>query len=249
MLTFQDGLALLGNKSKKSLKRNTHLVRCDDDTLGVMLHTTIVVYIFRSGIYQYHTAGWRNTTVRNRINEYGPKPIHIKHNQWMLDNFIFDEGVRLKSDGEIITPLRFVDLKRKQTLDYKVMTYVNKYCDHVMKHGLKIAGKEENPWTVNLKANEPLFPSSADCWSCYFGLTSQEHLQEPMGVKHLLEHIDENYFVPSLLAKAIITTTVGVPYEIWNKFSEEVNQGKITSVKKVLKKYFRERKSLLIDLM
>jgi hypothetical protein len=246
MLTFQQGLDFLGDKPKKALEHKTYLVKYDDDTLGVVFHTTIVVYIFRSGIYQYDTGGWRNTSVKNRINKYGPKKIHHKHGMWMLDNSIFDDGVRLNTNGDILTPLRTVAVKQKQTLDSKVLKYVNNFCDHVLKHGLKLAGNIDNPWHVDLKGQELLFPGVGDCWSCYFGLTSDSHLKEPLGVQHLLEHIENSYFVPSLLAKAIITTTDNpVPYLVWNDIAEEVNQGNADSVKKVLKKYFRARKSLM----
>lgn len=45
-------------------------------------------------------------------------------------------------------------------------------------------------------------PSGADCWACYMETADGESLGDVTGNDHLLSHIEEDYFVPTLLSRA-----------------------------------------------
>ena len=47
-------------------------------------------------------------------------------------------------------------------------------------------------------------PSGTDCWFCHMGTEDGKSLGDSWGDKdHLIQHIDEMYFVPSLLQRAV----------------------------------------------
>ena len=261
-LTFEAGLEKLKGKDSKKLENNTYLVKVDAETLGVKLHNTIVVYIFKSGNYQYDTGGWRTVTTKDRINRYGPARVHQENNIWYIGNGVFEDGVRLDSNGKVLSKLRVPDAvqKKKRKLDKLVRTYINGFADHVVKNGLKPGEKEQSEWDVVTLGErpKPLEPGPGDCWAGYFGLQKgeggkvEDKLQEPLGVQHLLDHMTEEdgpYFVPSLLWKAITTAGYTNPSFIWHSIASDAVRGRTDFLKRVLTGYFRKRKPALLDLM
>ncbi len=55
-----------------------------------------------------------------------------------------------------------------------------------------------------LKAGEVPLPSGGDCWFCLMGNDEGKTWGEVSGdTSHLVEHIEEDYFVPSLLVRAV----------------------------------------------
>lgn len=259
VLTYKDAALLLGNKPKRKLGNNTYLVRHAEDALGVKLHETIVVYIFKSGVYQYDSGGWQTVTTKYRINEYGPVKIHQKNNIWYIGDYIFADGVRVRKNGTILNkkllrlPKEVEDKKRK--LDKLVRNYIKGFGEHIQKNGLQTVVNdqptEQNPWKVvdlNDKP-QPLAPGPGDCWACYFGLTSKDALKEPLGVEHLLQHMLEDYYVPSLLWKAILTAGYTNPPFIWQHIDQFARRGDVKMVSQILNGYFRKRKSAMLELV
>lgn len=55
----------------KPIARNTWVVRVDDDTFGVKLHSTVVVRVHRGGKKTVYSGGWLTQTTRARINRFG----------------------------------------------------------------------------------------------------------------------------------------------------------------------------------
>lgn len=254
-ITYADGVKALGSRPKRKLGNNTYLVRVDDETLGVKLHETIVVYIFKSGIYQYDTGRWRTVTTKSRINQYGPVKVHQANNIWYIGDGVFEDGVRIDSDGKVLTKLRVPDAvqRQKRKLDKLTLAYIKGFCEHVKENGLKIGDipKDEPQWKVGAldKKAGPLEPTSGDCWACYFGLSHDSVLKEPMGVDHLLQHFEESYYVPSLLWKAILTTGYTNPSFIWQSIAADARRGDTRFLGRVLTGYFRKRKPALLELM
>lgn len=256
-LSYEEGLAKLKGKDQKELENNTYLVKVDDETLGVKLHNTIVVYIFKSGIYQLDTGGWRTSTSKNRINRYGPASVYQKNNIWYIGEGIFEDGVRVNAEGKVLTKQRGVNEveAKKRKLDRMVLKYIKGFGEHVIRNGLQVdkADKptEQSPWKVVelVEGPKPIAPGPGDCWACYFGITSDDPLKEPLGVEHLLEHMLEAYFVPSLLWKAIVVGGYQNPGFIWHSIASDARRGENRLLRLVLTAYFRKRKPALLDLM
>lgn len=259
-LSFDEGLARLKGKSQKKLENNTYLVQVDAETLGVKLHDTIVVYIFKSGIYQLNTGGWKSATTKDRINKYGPARVSQKNGIWYIGEGIFEDGVRVNSKGKVLTPQRGVQEteSKKRKLDRMVRTYIKGFGKHIIANGLQTGSpvglNQKSEWSVVklVDGPQPLAPNKGDCWACYFGLSSDDPLKEPLGVQHLLEHmIDEAgpYYVPSLLWKAILTGRYVNPSFIWGHMDADAKRGKSDFAERVLTAYFRKRKSKLLELI
>jgi len=259
-LSYEEGLAKLKGKEKKPLENNTYLVKVDDKTLGVKLHDTIVVYIFKSGVYQLDTGGWRSVTTKDRINRYGPARVNQKNNIWYIGDGIFEDGVRVNAEGKVLTPQRGVKEveAKKRKLDRMVLKYIKGFGEHVIRNGLQVdkADKptEQSPWKVVelVEGPKPIAPGPGDCWACYFGITSDDPLKEPLGVEHLLQHMLEDdgpYFVPSLLWKAIVVGGYQNPGFIWHHIASDARRGESQFLSRVLTAYFRKRKPALLDLM
>ena len=253
-LSFDDAVKTLKGKDSKKLENNTYLVRVDADSVGVKLHNTVVVYIYKSGNYQYDSGGWRSVTTKDRINKYGPVGIHQKDNVWYIGEGIYEDGVMLDNDGKPLLPLREPDKvqKKKRELDKLVREYVKGYAENAKRVGL-YAGEstqsESSDWDVVRLGErpEPLKPSMGDCWACACGAMSAE---EPMGLDHLLSHFEEKYYVPSLLYKAIVTAGYKDPAFIWAYIAGDINNRKDTSyLERVLTTYFRKKKPALLELL
>ena len=251
-LTFEDGLKVLGNRAQKKLENNTYLVKVDDDTLGVKVHNTIVVYIYKSGNYGLDTGGWRTSLTKDRINSYSPARLHSDNNIWYIGHGIYADGITVDKTGKPLSKLRDPDAvqRKKRTLDKMVRNYIKGFAAHVKANGLynPIDEPEADPWDVVKLGPKPvpLKPGPGDCWACHF---KAEGKPDPLGVDHLLSHmIDEDgpYYVPSLLWNAIANT--GNPPYVWAMMALEVKRGDTRWVERYLTGYFRKRKPALLEL-
>lgn len=261
-LTYEDGLTRLAGKNQKKLENNTWLVVVNQTTLGIKLHETIVVYIFNNGHYQYQTGGWQTLTTKERINHYGPLGIHQEKGIWYIGKHIFADGVLMDSDGKVLneeilrSPSEVQDKKRR--LDLLVKHYIKGFGEHVTQNGLQTTldkkPVEKSPWEIGLLTNDDaphlLAPGAGDCWACWYGLDDHTTSnKEPVGVQHLIEHVTEDYFVPSLLWKAILTGGYVSPEFIWQSIAQQAQRGEINTLRDVLKKYFRDRKTAMLELL
>jgi len=252
-LTFKDGLEVLGSRDQKKLENNTYLVRVDDNTLGVKLHNTIVVYIHRSGNYSLDSGGWRTSTTKDRINNYSPARVHANNNIWYVgDHGVFADGVTVNKTGKPTTKLRNPGEveRKKRRLDKLVREYVKGFAEHVKFNGLytgEEAGEPE-PWDVVKLGPRPvpLKPGPGDCFLCQF----KPEQGKDLGVDHLLSHMTEEdgpYFVPSLLWNAIADT--GNPPYVWSIMALEAKRGDTRWLERYLTAYFRKRKPALLELL
>jgi hypothetical protein len=251
-LTYTDGLKVLGNREQKKLEGNTYLVKVDDNTLGVKVHATIVVYIYQSGNYGLDTGGWRTALTKDRINSYSPARLHSANNIWYVGNHgIYADGVTIDKNGKPLTKLRdpgAVERKKKK-LDKLCRDYVKGFAAHVKANGLYNGEPEAEPepWDVVTLGPKPvpLKPGPGDCFICQFNGTSQS-----IGGEHLLSHMTEEdgpYYVPSLLWNAIADT--GNPPYVWALLALEAKRDDTRLLERYLTAYFRKRKSALLELM
>lgn len=134
-------------------------------------------------------------------------------------------------------------LDMNNNLDLMIDEYIKGFSNHVLINGLAEKSDEKKTWEV-VKVSKPLTPGPGDCWACFFGSSSNE----PLGVKHLLEHMEEKYYVPSLLWTAIVESYKS-PGFIWRYISSEAKIGKIDFLENVLKTHFSKRKIDLLDVM
>jgi len=236
----------LGNRESKKLGRNTYLHR---HALGidicVKLHGTDVLTFKPDGSVVYNTGGWHTNTTKDRMNSYGAGGRWI----WQ-DKGVWTIGTREKrvlyKDGIIITKRGRIiggGTLRESKAALKLKKRVNDYC---------------RAFALALVDGKVPAPGASDCFYCHmvdvksgepFGDASNNH-------GHILSHIEENYFVPSLLEHAV--TAPDAPISIMAKSCiGDIWAGKpmpldglsglvIGQVTKSLRKYIKHRLGMVV---
>jgi len=193
-----------GRRGRRKLQNHTYLERIDEHTVGVRLHDTYVVKLHDDGSTSLDSGGWHTMTTKDRINAYLMDNFAVSSDRgrwyvydvsedrddpqddyrggvyyppkWTKVHRFFD-GIRLAADGTIMNPRRAemeaLD-KRERDLEKRMAKYVKGFL-RALRDGIPM-------------------PGPGDCWGCTSG--------GAMGDSHLLDHFDEDYYVPSLLVNA-----------------------------------------------
>jgi hypothetical protein len=126
-------------------------------------------------------------------------------------------------------------------LTKRIKDYIEGYIDFQIKEYMKP------------NDNNVVMFSTGDCWCCTMRdirLTTfyknLEFLKGAMGVNHTLNHLDEMYFVPSLLKNALYFTSE-VPERTASTMRMEMERMSTFTMEKTLKEYFKNLKPLLIQ--
>jgi hypothetical protein len=192
MFTYNEAITVLdekrGDKSTKKLGNNTYLIR-HDDYIAVKLHNTEVVK-FYADFVELNTGGWHTMTTKARINFYAPCQVAQKLGTWYIDGFLFYDGIKIDYSGNIIS--KKIEPKKHEeqarTMKKKIKNFVNEFVTEMKTNGLDL-------------------PSGGDCWFCCLrpvgNMTSSDI---NMNQDHLLSHMQERYYVPSLLINAMLET-------------------------------------------
>jgi hypothetical protein len=183
---------------RRKLANNTYLTMCENGpqgidgapfSFGIKLHQTEVVTFNRSGLIELDSGGWRTVTTKDRMNraldpgwgKYRWKVWNSSGIWYVGQNNAYDtpyayaDGITLYPDGSVTGEGTTPSVQLKLRKD------VRNYCKRYM----RAFWKEQVPT-----------PSGADCWFCLGVAPSKSS-------DHILSHIEESYFVPSLLALAI----------------------------------------------
>jgi hypothetical protein len=257
MLTFTEAEELLKTarspKAGKPIANNTRLFRRGPDRFAVQLHNTDIVTIERTfeidgkkvrlrgdDVYTLNTGGWRTVTTKERINRYVPGTVYSVRGVWRYDwrhhdgghsACTFEDGMKVTVNGPVAAPRELeeqvVDLAVKRT-EKAIKKYIDGYVEHVKKEGLGI-------------------PGPGDCWGCALNATEAptdplEALAGPMGIDHIMQHLEELYFVPSLLWRAVCVQGYRDPSFIWHYMQKDPSR-----VYSELRSYFTKLKPFLVD--
>ena len=259
-----DGLIELFNTAKtktngKPLQNKTRLMGEYKGgvlkALAIKHHeTNILTFDIDSGKLTLFNGGWFSITTKSRINDYLPsfkyndgKYTHLirlnliqKNRVWFLElnerltdntdkDYIFTADITHYSipyeNFMIIKPDFSVDPNsieqnndkenRVKDMSLKIKTYVNGFINDIKTNGLEA-------------------PSGGDCWGCCMVDDSGKTV---MGDDHLLNHIDDKYYVPSLLYNSLkeMGYNAGLIYQL-------MMDGKALDIgRKALNKYFVKR--------
>jgi len=189
MLTYQECLDLTKKKPTKKLENNTYLDTLEAGNFGVKLHNTYIVIVSPDETYELNSGGYRTVTTKDRINKYAPVRIWQERGIWYLyDRELFYDGILVDREGNILSEKLDVtrEEKGKKLIDKMVSKYIKGFIAHIKD------GKLEDP-------------NNGDCWGCCMEAKTVEGVvsTEPFGYDHYLSHFEEEYYVPSLLWKAI----------------------------------------------
>lgn len=187
------------NKDRRKLENNTYLERRDAETIAVRLHNTDIVMFKSDGSTTLDTGGWRTVTTKDRMNKYASVNLSQENGQWFVVRHLeenpywervglYSDGMRILPDGTLegIEPLD--EYQKKLKLRKRVHRFAAKYM-------------------VAFAAGNVPAPGPGDCFYCAM---REVKTGNPIGEvvhdkDHILSHIEENYFVPSLLMRAFET--------------------------------------------
>ena len=176
--------------------KNTRIIRLDEHSIGLKLHDTVIVIYSDNGTIQLNTDGWQTVTTRERMNRWQNKfSIHQTQFIWYItyqnETYLFEDNMYLTYDNKVLSsdlkPIKPYDkqaIKKAKALKCKVDAYCNEM--------------------VNRFINQKLpMHDAGDCLLCSMVRVDNN---EPLGMNdssHILSHIKEKYYVPSLFNNMI----------------------------------------------
>lgn len=232
------------NKTSRPIANNTRVVRLNDDRIGIRLHDTDVVVYDKDGSVTLDSGGWLTVTTKDRINGFiGDRArVYSDRGKWFIYHHgakgeRFFDGIRIAADGTVLNPPDPALEQRKAEAEAKMRKRVDRFVDAYIKQ---------------LAEGMPK-PSNGDCWACLGMIGADDN-------DHLLGHLTERYYVPSMLWNAMkergyrdVATTMGIflDYKAWEEQdimrvrrewnSNEPDKSTLADFRRALGKYLRKR--------
>lgn len=177
---------IMGNTEcdRKKLVANNTVEWWKDGIRHIRLHKTDVITFMPNGDVVLNTNGWKTPTTKSRIHDFTPLRVWQEKGVWYINGHVFADGMVFHPDGTVTGEGE--DPKETLRIAKKIRKYARAFVDELS------------------VGNVPK-PSGGDCWFCCFRTTDGN---VPLGEKvhdteHLVSHMDEKYYVPSLLVNAL----------------------------------------------
>jgi hypothetical protein len=185
MYTYSDLDEYLSKKQERPLAHNTR-VRREGDDIVVRLHGTDIVFLKPDGAVTLNSGGWQTPTTKERLNLFLTSYRLVQENhKWYLYQLgqwdkaarqPFVDFVMVCPNGELVYPEGAEPMAEAEAkkLNRAIQKYTKDYAEALVNQQVPA-------------------PDSGDCWYC---------LGDWGGTSHLLTHMEEAYYVPSLLNRA-----------------------------------------------
>lgn len=192
-MNYTEANIKLGNRASRKLGNNTYLQRRGEN-IAVRLHGTDVLTFRPDNSVVYDSGGWKTPTTKDRLNGYGAAGFYVwqERGVWTLHNrtrnkvWLYEDGMVITKRGAVKGAGTVRASKAAIKLQAQIVAYSRKFSE------LLLAGKIAAP-------------GNGDCLYCH--MVSVES-GKPLGDEiksndHILSHLRENYYVPSLLMHAV----------------------------------------------
>lgn len=187
--THAEAVATLGSRESKEVANNTRLHRREGGAVALRLHETDILTWRQNGDRVLNSGGWKTATTKARLRDAGIDLYHHK-NRWTIggcewtggDFLLYADGMVLHPDGTATGAGTQEAAKAAAKLRREVANFAYHYAR-------------------KLAAGEIEAPSVGDCFYC--AMRDVETGLPMPGADHLLSHIKEPYYVPSLLLNAL----------------------------------------------
>lgn len=180
--TFEEADKYLGKKQQRPVGKTATVLRRNGDDIELVYHDTPVVTYHPTGSTTFNSGGHLTVTTKSRMNEFSLETITQEKGQWFFSDYKsgahepFVDGVTALPDGAgYVYPGGKPDTKEVAALIKAAKAYIKAF-------------------TKEFSEDKVGAPSDADCRYCYYKIDTDNG--------HLLTHIEESYFVPSLLYRA-----------------------------------------------
>lgn len=175
MLTYENCVEMLSRSrtGRKKLENNTYLteavtfdgtVRC----FRVLLHNTAVVTVYRHGLYELDSGGYKSVTTKDHLKKYGPVSVHQKKGEWFVGPYgdVFIDGMIVMTSDARLKLTSVANLCR-WFLDGD--TPLSVVCDWL----------QDNPDKFRSLSGSPITENDIDMLRLYDRLRSQHRLHVP----------------------------------------------------------------------
>ena len=228
-------LDMPGKRNRKKIDHNTYAERQLDGTIVITLHKTNIVTMDVKGNIILTSGGWKTSTTKNRLNNIigSFAHIHQEKGQWYIGQRGSGQVVPFEDEMEL-TIRRLVPSKRSNNAGKK---------QDILRKRVKQYVKE---FITALREGKIDPPSEADCWYCYFQKDGKSLGDATNNHEHILNHVKEKYFVPSLLVNALNDCNAGSAYgyivqSAWNKQPQQVSDFVWQSISRMVFRYVARR--------
>jgi len=165
------------NKEKGAKLDHKTYIRNVGDAVIIRFYDTDIVIIKPDNTYELYNGGYFSPTTKARINDYTPTSVRQKNFKWFIDDIEFFDGIQIDCTGQVLN-------KKNDS------TEINKRAELIKKIDIYAKGLSN----VLDKLPEP---SAGDCWYCC-GLIPTDD------ANHLIEHIEESYFMLRVYYNALL---------------------------------------------
>ena len=193
--SFDEAVAVLKGRERCKIAGNTWLEKCGENMV-LRYHSTDVVTFQPDGGVVLKSGGWRTVTTKERINWCLPGGFSLSQVKgvWYVmsrlgknlnenKEHVFQDGIMVYRDGRVEGAGEDGAQRKAAKLTKAVKSYVTGYITALF------AGKVEKP-------------SNGDCWHCCMKTQDGRTLGEASGDNHMHHHIEESYYVPSIIVRA-----------------------------------------------
>ena len=189
------------NKNYRRIANNTYVEK-EKNLISIRLHETKIITYYSDGKIKLNSGGWKTVTTKQRLNNFTNFAIYQEKSTWYFcitnnekeNRYYFKDNMEIDKVGNVTGALLVNPEKEKENkkLVKQVNIYIKKYIQAFLNNEIKK-------------------PGPGDCFFC------QIKTIEP---SHVIEHMKENYFVPSLLKNAIEHNPVAPViesfiYQVW----------------------------------
>lgn len=252
-----------GDKTYRTVPsiRATSIQRLDHDVIALQYHATHVISWHSDGTITLRTGGYQTVTTKARINAYSPHSVYQDNGLWYIrphgvpfdenaPRVLFFDGIQIK-EGAIQNPRPVDDTARreecKRVVDRLVSRYIKGYIGEMITRG-----------AVDMD-------TGGDCWYCLMRTVRKPTAKGyeggvPLGdafrdVTHILDHMREGYYVPSLLLNAIAARNYGggVAFVVMmtdsdiKRHLDGRGDGRIGMARDSLRAYLRNKKIAMVE--
>ena len=228
--TKKDILSFLDKESFKKARKidnNTFQYFNSNNEKVIRLHDTDIIVFNNDGSITLNSGGWQTVTTKDRMNKFTSLNIYQEKSIWyVIDNgntVPYKDGITFHVNGTVTG--QGENPKRKLALKKRIQKYSKDYVKALF----------------NREIDKP---DNGDCFYCQFDSMS--------GIEHFKTHMQEKYYVPSLLMNAIRTIPVSKIAEhcigyYMNYHSQECNGFKDIAreqIEKSIKRYLYQNMEL-----
>ena len=190
--SYQSALDYLNGKFERPAGHNTRIKRSITG-IAIKYHATEILEYKSDGSIVLNNGGWFTSTTKLRYNHFLPNEFSVwqERGLWTITNRELNLTVGWKN-GMIILP------------DGTFEGYAEPDHDDEVKILTKKINKYAKDFTTALLNREIEQPSGGDCWYCCMKTEEGSTLGDATKDKnHLLNHLEEDYYVPSILINII----------------------------------------------